>query len=97
MDPQQQKTLLICSTICLLMGEAVTLCAMMLQLLVLKQHHHSQVIEAIFTLDLEIAKQRLQQQERKILRKKIQRKMRKRLKKKARKMWIKYTEKLDNM
>ena len=36
MDREQHRTLLICSAVCLLMGETITMCAMLMQLLVLR-------------------------------------------------------------
>jgi hypothetical protein len=97
MEPQRLRTLLICSAICLLMGETMTMCAMLMQLLVLKRHHHSQMIENMLQLDLKIAEIRLLQRQQKILKKKIQRKMRKKVQKKVRKLWGKYMNKLDSL
>ena len=97
MDPQQQRTLLIFSAICLLMGETITMCAILMQLLVLKQHHHSQMVQNILELDLKVVKLRLLERQRKILKKKIKRKMRKKIRKRVRKMWGKYMDKLDSL
>ena len=97
MDPEQHRTLLICSAICLLMGETITMCAMLMQLLVLSQHHHSEMIQKILELDSKIAEFQLLERQQKILKKKIRRKMRKKMGKRVRKMWGKYMNKLDRM
>lgn len=97
MDPQQRRSLLICSAICLLMGGTITMYAMMAQLLILKEQHNSKVIQSILELDLKIAERRLQDRQRKILKKKIRRKMRKKIQKKGKKMWDKYMDKWDSL
>ena len=74
----------------------MSLCAILMQLIVLKQQHHSQLIQNVLELDLKIAEVRLLQRQRKILKKKIRRKMRKKIQKKGKKMWRKYTDKLDS-
>ena len=97
MDPEQHRTLLICSAICLLMGETITMCAMLMQLLVLSQQHQSKMIQKILENKTKIAEFQILERQQKILKKKIRRKMRKKMGKRVRKMWGKYMNKLDRM
>jgi hypothetical protein len=97
MDPQDHRTLLVCSAVCLLMGETLSLCGMLMQLIVLSQYHHSEMIQKVLELDLKIAECQLLERQEKKLKKKIQRRMRKRIRKKGKKMWGKYVNKLDRI